>query len=382
GSTGQVNGLPPRSEKLSSPISVSSGQVDKSIKDLPLLQFAPALNPGHLVRLMSPLAATPTPTPTPTSTSTSTAAQDLVALGAAPPIIANSNFASWMPLKASTWVDASTVADTNAASSEVAIQDAVRLTIIPPNQVVTKRLAQMSGNSEPNTWTTLLAGNTIPASTLATVKEWETLQLDIPDDLLLTLLDRPQEPPVSDSFDNSASSPRLGEAMAIASPSASHHAKSEPTNLPAQVEQRFIQQQQLADKLAQALAQRLVGQMERGQWKIQMRLQPENLGQIDVELKLHAGGLDALFSAENPLTRELITQGSGKLKDSLTQAGMAVASVWVNGDQNRQSGGNSTPWNSFNATASVATGKPDSVEEVVASEKGGAAVTDGLNIWA
>jgi flagellar hook-length control protein FliK len=63
-----------------------------------------------------------------------------------------------------------------------------------------------------------------------------------------------------------------------------------------------------------------------------------------MELDMRAGGLDAVFRTDNPLTRELIAQGLPKLRESLTQSGTAVANVWVNGDSARQSGGNPTPY--------------------------------------
>jgi flagellar hook-length control protein FliK len=74
-----------------------------------------------------------------------------------------------------------------------------------------------------------------------------------------------------------------------------------------------------------------------------MRMDPASLGRIDMELDMRAGGLDAVFRSDNPLTRELIAQGLPKLKESLSQSGTAVANVWVNGDSARQSGGNPTP---------------------------------------
>jgi flagellar hook-length control protein FliK len=43
------------------------------------------------------------------------------------------------------------------------------------------------------------------------------------------------------------------------------------------------------------------------------------------------------------LTRELIAQGMNKLRDSLAQSGMTVANVWVNSENQKGSGGNSTP---------------------------------------
>jgi flagellar hook-length control protein FliK len=101
--------------------------------------------------------------------------------------------------------------------------------------------------------------------------------------------------------------------------------------------------QQLADRLGQAMAERLQSQIARGEWKLQMRLNPASLGRIDVELDMHAKGLDAVFRSDNPLTRELMVQSMPKLKDTLSQSGMAVASVWVNSDAGRQSDGNPTP---------------------------------------
>lgn len=58
---------------------------------------------------------------------------------------------------------------------------------------------------------------------------------------------------------------------------------------------------------------------------------------------MNSGGLDALFKSDNPLTRELISQGSAKLRDNLAQVGMTVANVWVNGDGQQKTGGNPTP---------------------------------------
>jgi flagellar hook-length control protein FliK len=91
------------------------------------------------------------------------------------------------------------------------------------------------------------------------------------------------------------------------------------------------------------MGERLQEQLERGEWKLQLKLNPGHLGKIDVELDMTAGGLDAVFKSDNSLTRELISQGMPKLKDSLSQSGMSVANVWVNSENQRQSGGNSTP---------------------------------------
>ena len=101
--------------------------------------------------------------------------------------------------------------------------------------------------------------------------------------------------------------------------------------------------QQLADRMGQAMAQRMLEQIDRGQWSMKIRLNPGELGQVDVRLEMRQSGLDAHFQAENPLTKELIQQGSGRLKDSFGQSGMTLASMSVSSDAERQSSGNPTP---------------------------------------
>jgi flagellar hook-length control protein FliK len=115
---------------------------------------------------------------------------------------------------------------------------------------------------------------------------------------------------------------------------------------------------------------------------MQLRLQPESLGRIDVALEMHGGGLDALFSAENGVTRDLIAQGAAKLRDALMQSGMAVASVLVNGDQGRKSDGNPTSGRSFKGGTGAA--KDDEVD-VIAVPRAGSRISssaDGLDVLA
>ncbi len=320
-------------------------------------------------------------TPLPVTAAAAADVQTMTAIGALSPMLGSRNLGGWMPLKATALIDASDATNTGEVSSEAAIKDAMRLTITSPAQAVTQRLAQMSGSSEQSTWAALLAGNRPSTGTPPAVTAWETLQLDVPDDLLMGPFDGSQDLAVDNSLASSTNQ-NAGQPAAGTSAGRSDPAASAPPNLSSQAEQRVLQQQQLADKLGQALAQRLVDQIERGQWKIEMRLRPESLGRIEVELKMHAGGLDALFSAENAVTRELISQGSGKLKDSLTQTGMTVADVSVSGDQNRQSGGNSTPGNSAKPAFGSVGRKPSSVESVPAAVKDEPSGTDGLNVWA
>jgi flagellar hook-length control protein FliK len=94
--------------------------------------------------------------------------------------------------------------------------------------------------------------------------------------------------------------------------------------------------------MGQALADRLQQQIAKGEWSLQLRMNPAKLGQVDVTLDMTAAGLEAVFQSDNALTRELITLGSHRLKESLTQSGMNLANVFVNSDGDRQAGGNPT----------------------------------------
>lgn len=247
---------------------------------------------------------------------------------------------SLMPMTAKAWIGSAPVApvDVNASLAPVAPPDAVRLTLAMPAPEITKRLAQMSGTGKEATWAALLASGPLAKDLPAA---FETLSLELPagfDPELLASATEASNPRPSDLLmQGGTATPLSGAANASAG------SDSNADNAQAQADQRAQQFQQMADKMGQAAAQRLIAQIERGQWKMQMRMQPAALGSINVELDMHADGLDALFSTDNAVTRELMAQGSNKLRDTLTQAGMTVASVTVNGEQSRQSGGNSTP---------------------------------------
>ncbi len=149
----------------------------------------------------------------------------------------------------------------------------------------------------------------------------------------------------------------------------------------AAIQERAAQTQLLADRMGQAMANKLISQIERGQWKMQMRLQPGALGRVEVALDMHAGGLDAVFSTDNALTKELLGQGANRLREALTQTGTTVASVTVNADARGQSGGNSTPQK--RQPSPQQTEVPMPVGAIAA--KGGrytGAVAEGLNVLA
>jgi flagellar hook-length control protein FliK len=205
--------------------------------------------------------------------------------------------------------------------------------------------------------------------------------LEVPPDYDLTL-DITLAADASAQNNDLAAQSGTSAPQVVAQATAGGRADSNASNAQAQADHRAQQFQQMADQMGQAAAQRLIAQIERGQWKLQMRMQPAALGTVKVELDMHAGGLDASFSADNAITRELMVQGSNRLKETLADAGMTVASVTVNRDQSRQSGGNSTPGKGRGPSTSVgATGRIPAAEKSV-PKVANTTPPDGLNVLA
>ena len=119
------------------------------------------------------------------------------------------------------------------------------------------------------------------------------------------------------------------------------------------LDMRAEQYDKLSQRLAEALGQRLSAQIARGDWKVEMALRPKDLGNIDIQLQMNRGELQASFSASQMATRDLIAEGLPKLREVLAQLGMEVASVDVNVRQESQHGGNSTPGKQSSGVAGV-----------------------------
>lgn len=241
------------------------------------------------------------------------------------------------PLNGLSPIASPTVADLNA---EMGPLDAMRMRLVPAWETMTKQLAKLNGNLEGTTWAELMSGKLAEKSAVSeSILDLGStdIGIDLGEDLAQAM--------AAGASDNSSATPlnASDNTKAPVSLSAIANSSLSAQGEKAEMTDRAEQIQQLANKLGQALGERLQEQMERGQWRLNLKLNPGHLGQIDVELDMRAGGLDAIFRTENMLTKELIMQGSSKLKDSLAQSGTTVADVWVNSDSKRQSGGNPTP---------------------------------------
>lgn len=223
-------------------------------------------------------------------------------------------------------VRAAALAVATTPASRQVMQDSLLLRL-QPQLAIAERLAAMAASGEQAMWKQISAQ---PAGDL------ETLALGLGPEWKSTDALGSADPLIS--HPHGSSSPT---AEALRSQLGTH---SPELNAPASTAaERVAQYEQLAQRLGRALGERLQAQIERGEWKVRLQMDPAALGRIDMELDMRAGGLDAMFRSDNQLTRELISQSLPRLRETLAQSGTAVANVWVQGESQRQTGGNPTP---------------------------------------
>jgi flagellar hook-length control protein FliK len=80
-----------------------------------------------------------------------------------------------------------------------------------------------------------------------------------------------------------------------------------------------------------------------------MQLQPEELGQIDIKLKLNEGKLIIDIVAANSKTQALLTNQVDKLIASMGLQNVQVESVHVSQQMNQESNGGQNQWQSMNS---------------------------------
>jgi flagellar hook-length control protein FliK len=127
---------------------------------------------------------------------------------------------------------------------------------------------------------------------------------------------------------------------------------------------------QLSDKLATEMAARIHKQLSDGQWKMKFGLRPAHLGGVEIQLEMKDGKLDAVFRAENAMTRDLLQNSTQRLRDALQNFGINAGFVQVgqNGGQSQQNAsGNSTPQPQVRDNSGVNTNNSDTTAQVVAN---------------
>ena len=92
---------------------------------------------------------------------------------------------------------------------------------------------------------------------------------------------------------------------------------------------RFSNLEALTKKFSGILASRLLTQISRGVWRVEMDLHPKSLGRIEVQIDYSNGQLEAQFNTSQPTTREILLESLPRLKEVLAENGMNPASINV-----------------------------------------------------
>lgn len=136
----------------------------------------------------------------------------------------------------------------------------------------------------------------------------------------------------------------------------------------------------LALRIGEMLAQRLVAQVQRGQWQLRFALNPQHLGRVEIDMQMRGGELEATLGALNPATRELLQDALPRLREMLQQSGMDVASLNIGSGGASKNGGQPTPQAmkpSLNGPdAAGEAGQPDAP-----TPQGRSRGADGWDIW-
>ncbi len=92
---------------------------------------------------------------------------------------------------------------------------------------------------------------------------------------------------------------------------------------------------QLSIRLAEAMGQRIMGMLNRGEWQLALQLNPAHLGRVDVKLTLRPNRtIDAEFKASRVDTAGLLMNGEMQLKFALDQAGFSAGQISSRLDSN------------------------------------------------
>ena len=202
---------------------------------------------------------------------------------------------------------------------------------------------------------TVLPAAVLPVNTQAvntpvpsTVDMLSLLGTGIDEKDVSALLSRFSEETSGDS--NTDQPPSQGEgnnfsSFALALSSNKNAANANPANA-AQATSAHMSEvyDQLSDKMATEMAARMHKQLSDGEWKMKFALRPSNLGGVEIQLEMKDGKLDAVFRADNPLTRDLLQNSSQRLKEALGNFGINAGQVNVGqggGNTQQNSSGNS-----------------------------------------
>lgn len=92
---------------------------------------------------------------------------------------------------------------------------------------------------------------------------------------------------------------------------------------------------QLSLKMAEAVGQRILGMLNRGEWQLALQLNPAHLGRVDIRLTMRGNRMvDAEFMSSRSDTVSLLASGESQLRACLDQAGFNTGQISSSFDSN------------------------------------------------
>jgi flagellar hook-length control protein FliK len=93
------------------------------------------------------------------------------------------------------------------------------------------------------------------------------------------------------------------------------------------------------ERLQKAVGERIMRMVESGNWDTEMELNPARLGTIRIRLSMEGSELQVSMSSQNAGVRDLLEASMPRLRDGLSDSGIALANSTVDQELSQQSGG-------------------------------------------
>lgn len=108
-------------------------------------------------------------------------------------------------------------------------------------------------------------------------------------------------------------------------PSVPVTAQADPLTTPLRVPDPALQHELRAEQFAEQVGRRLLQQIREDRWTVNLQLDPQRLGPMEIELQLEGNQVTAQVGVANAEVRHLLESALPKLRESLDSAGLNLA---------------------------------------------------------
>ena len=128
-----------------------------------------------------------------------------------------------------------------------------------------------------------------------------------------------------DSPVNPAALAAVLPATATALPSAPMTTLADPLTTPLRVPDPALQHELRTEQFAEQVGRRMLQQIREDRWTVNLQLDPQRLGPMEIELQLEGNQVTAQVGVANAEVRHLLESALPKLRESLDSAGLHLA---------------------------------------------------------